>query len=130
MLKLHYREPPSSLLCLRYLSSPQMCLHMQSQSSWSDARERPSNLPAETALSNSVSRLRGETPLSTVIPQLFTSCPCLSLSNLINPHSNKGKQPRTFYTEARAALLTQCTCKAPAQRVSDSQDRLSIIYRR
>lgn len=121
----------SSLLSPHYLSSlPQMCIHMQSRGSWSGARERPYSLSAETALSNSVSRLRGETPLSTVIHQLFTSCPCLCLSRLINPQSNKGKQPRTFQTEALAALLTQCMCKPPAQRVSDSQDRLSFIYRR
>jgi len=124
-------EAASSLLSLCYLSSlPQMCIYMQSRSSWSGARERSCSLPAETALSNSVSRLGGETPLSTVILQLFTSCPCLCLSYLINPHHNKGKQPRTFHTAARAALLTQCSCKPSAQRVNDSQDILGFIYRR
>lgn len=121
----------SSLLALHYFSSlPQMCIHTENRGSWSAARDRPCSFSAETALSNSVSCLWGETPLSTVILQLFTSCPCLCLSHLINPHSNKGKQPRTFQTEARAALLTQCMCKLPAQRVSDSEDRLSFIYRR
>ena len=65
LLKWCYREllppslrPPSSPL--HYLSSPpQMCIHMQSRGSWSGARERPYSLSAETALSNSVSRLRG-----------------------------------------------------------------------
>lgn len=48
--------PPS----LHYLSSlPQMCIHTRSRASWRVARERPCSLSAETALSDSVSRLRG-----------------------------------------------------------------------
>lgn len=73
----------------------------------------------------------GETPLSTVILQLFTSCPCLCLSHLINPHSNKGKQTPAPTKQRPALLCWHGVCaKAPAQGVSDSQARLSFIYRR
>lgn len=115
-LQCYWELPLPPCLLLSLSSLPQMCIHIQSRASWSGARERPYSLSAETALSNSVSRLRGgKTPLSTVILQLFTSCPRLCLSHLVNPHTNKGKQPRTFQAEARAALLTQCMWKAPAQ---------------
>lgn len=104
-----------------------MFIHMQSRGSWSDASQRPHSLPAETALSNSVSRLRGETPFSTVILQLFTSCPCLRLSHLINPHHNKGKQPRTFHTEARVALLTQCSCTERERHAGQTELHLQKV---
>lgn len=58
----------------------------------------------------------GETPLSTVILQLFTSCPCLCLSHLINPHSNKGKQTPAPTKQRPALLCWHGVCaKAPAQ---------------
>lgn len=66
LLKLCYWElPPPSCLCLtlhHYLDCT--CTR-----SWSGARERPYSLSAETALSNSVSRLRGEH----LLPQSYSN---------------------------------------------------------
>lgn len=90
-------------------------VHPHAELSGAGPRSVPTASQQKQLCQTQLAASEGETPLSTVILQLFTSCPCLCLSHLINPHRSNGKQPRTFQTEARAALLTQCMCTAPAQ---------------
>ena len=107
----------SSLLSLHYLSSlPQMCIHTRrARAAGGGPGSVPTASQQKQLCQTQLAASEGETPLSTAILQLFTSCPCLCLSHLINPHSNKGKQPRTFQTEGPCCFVdtvyvqTACT---------------------
>lgn len=85
---------------------------MRSRASRLSPSEGLCRLLAETAWSNSVSRLpeRVHTSFHANGPGFSHAGPASASALLINPHGNKGKQPRPFHAEARLPCCWHGVC--------------------